>query len=244
MPRRRSAPPRSRRCWRANRPQSPKLINTCYSLAAPEYGIFDRRRLPSGRRQARRCRGRGRDQPARRAARDSARGGAARRSLVPHDHCRSLRLNGEAGWRGAPSLRRLGCCSARRRSGGGHAARAVRDRRRRDPGIADRRRRRPGARPRDRRRPPGRAVPAVPYRPVPGAASARHAGAGPGGRRIAAVAGSASPAARRCHAAQPGHDHAALLPDRGSRARRACLCRQADPRPPRRSRTSLPFSRR
>ena len=31
-------------------PATPKLINTCYSLAAPDYGILGRRRLPAEER--------------------------------------------------------------------------------------------------------------------------------------------------------------------------------------------------
>ena len=34
-----SAPPPSRSCWPASKPAEPKLINTCYSLVAPDYGI-------------------------------------------------------------------------------------------------------------------------------------------------------------------------------------------------------------
>ena len=123
----------------------------------------------------------------------------ARRSLVPHDHRRSVRLKRRSrmAWRAV--VAGLDCCCGRRPAAArADRCRALRDRRRRDPGVADRRAGRSGARPRDRRRPPGRAVPAVPYRAVPGAASAGHAGAGSARRRVAAVAGAAAPAARRC----------------------------------------------
>ena len=39
MPRRRCAPTRWRNCSPANRPPTRELINTCYSLVAPGYGI-------------------------------------------------------------------------------------------------------------------------------------------------------------------------------------------------------------
>ena len=68
------------------------LINTCYSLVAPDYGIVDRRRLSAREGAAGRRSRRRRHQPARGRGRLARPGGALRRQLVPDDHRRDLRM--------------------------------------------------------------------------------------------------------------------------------------------------------
>ena len=142
-----------------------------------------RRRLPAVRRAARgRARLR-RRQPRGRAARDAGGRGGARRGVVPHDHRRGVRVSRPAAVGGG---RRVAA-----------PARSWRTRRRRHPAIAHRRPGRSRARPRDRRQSPGRPVPAVPQRAVPGGAVPGQPRARSRGRRHALVRGSAPAADRR-----------------------------------------------
>ena len=73
----RSAPPRSRGCCAATRPPTPKLINTCYSLVAPDYGISVAGVYRPANGQLMRRRRRRRRQPGRRAALRPARSEAS-----------------------------------------------------------------------------------------------------------------------------------------------------------------------
>ena len=192
---------------------------------------LDRRGLSPGRRQARRCRGRRRHQPARRAGSDarheeaiSRTAGSARSppkcsaERREPDAWRALVLCGRHSLLAAPPRRRTRRCVSYEIVGDAIPASltgAPGDPARGRAIVADRR---------------VGTVPAVPYRPVPGAAFAGHAGAGPGGRRVARWSrGADSPADCRCQPAQSGHDHAALLPAPRLDARGARLCRQADP---------------
>ena len=105
-----------------NRPQSPKLINTCYSLAAPEYGFSVAGVYHPADGKLADVEGAGGVSPLDAPERRAQAGGAARERLVPHDHRRNLWLKAEAGW---VARRRCGavgldCCwrgSARQRTG-------------------------------------------------------------------------------------------------------------------------------
>ena len=88
-------------------PAEPRLINTCYSLVAPDYGITVAGVYKPTERPARRHPGRGRRQPGRCAARGARARGAIRRRLVQDDHGRGVRLKRLAIPAGC-------CCSARR----------------------------------------------------------------------------------------------------------------------------------
>ena len=101
-----------------SRPQSPKLINTCYSLAAPEYGFSVAGVYHPADGKLADVEGAGGISPLDAPPDHAARGGAARGSLVPHDHRRSVRLNGGSGmaWRaGVAGLLLLLASTARRR---------------------------------------------------------------------------------------------------------------------------------
>ena len=173
----RSARPRSRRCSRGETPAEPRLINTCYSLVAPDYGITVAGVYKPTDGVLADIAGRGRRQPDRCAAREPRAGSAIRRRLVQDDHRRGVRLKrlGDSG---------RACCSARR------------PRRRRSlrpytvagdaipasltgaPGDA-------GTRPEDRHQPAGWALPVVPFGPISAGAVPGHHGAGPEGGRFA-----------------------------------------------------------
>src|SRR5262249_49584867 len=66
--------------------------------------------------------------------------------------------------------------------------------------------------------PAGGALSPLPQWALPGGEVPRHTGAGPQGNRSALVGGPGAAADRGCEPPQPGHDHAALLPDRPSPA--------------------------
>ena len=89
----RSAPPPSRKLLarRASRAQ-PSLINTCYSLVAPDYGISVAGVYRAGERCDDRGQGLRRRQPARRAAGFPRDRSGLCRGLVPHHHQRGVRL--------------------------------------------------------------------------------------------------------------------------------------------------------
>ena len=187
---------------------SRKLINTCYSLVAPDYGISVAGVYQPGQRPARRRRGRRRHQPARRASGSSARSEARYAGgLVQDDHRRGVRLSDGARMpRSRVVLVLVGRhCHDRgpraRSRRGGRCAPYV-DRRRRHPGLADRQPGRSGARPGDRRQPAGRALPAVPQRAVP---EERFQGtlAPTWRRRRALVGGPVAAAHRRCARLNP-----------------------------------------
>ncbi len=83
---------RSRCCSRAAAPPTPKLINTCYSLVAPDYGISVAGVYAPSNGQLADVPGAGGVSP-----RDAPRASRAaeavlRRGLVPHDHRRGLRV--------------------------------------------------------------------------------------------------------------------------------------------------------
>ncbi len=161
------------RCSTARRPPAPKLINTCYSLVAPDYGISVAGVYPPVERQLAEVPGAGGISPPTRRAR----------------RARPKRCSPRPGSRPSPAR-----CSAEHRSRpcdrvGGAAclaaaalAHVVGDA---IPRLAHRRDGRPRARPRHRRQPPGRPLPALPQRALsrgalPGQPRARSARA-PGG---------------------------------------------------------------
>ena len=82
---------------RASTPAEPRLINTCYSLVAPDYGISVAGVYKPANGHARRHRGRRRRQPGRRAALGARARSAVRRRLVQDDH--GARCSAEARWR-------------------------------------------------------------------------------------------------------------------------------------------------
>ena len=189
MRRRRSAPPRWRRLLRgAARRPSRKLINTCYSLVAPDYGISVAGvyRPPNGL-----------------LADVEGAGGVSPLDAPPRVPRRSRRTMPRPGSRRSrpkssaerlPALARS--CARRRRSPRAAAGlRPMRSRRRRDPGLADRRARRSGARPRHRRRPAEGLCLLCHSGPVPGAAVPGRPRARPRRRRRAADRGPAPAAA-------------------------------------------------
>ena len=85
-------------------PEEPRLINTCFSLVAPDYGISVAGVLSSGQRAIGGCRRRRRHEPARGTA-VAARGGSALcRRLVPHDHARGFRVIAAVAFAGMAAL--------------------------------------------------------------------------------------------------------------------------------------------
>ena len=117
------------------KPDEPRLINTCYSLVAPDYGISVAGRLSAGRRPAQGCRGRRRRQPGRcaglgRALEANFADGWFK--TITDGSVRLSALRRGVRWRG---LRVMRCLP---RSRGGRRTRCVpyHGRRRRHPGVA------------------------------------------------------------------------------------------------------------
>ena len=185
-------------------PSTPKLINTCYSMVAPDYGIAVAAVYHPVNGQLVEVEGAGGVQPGRCATLDARARGKARRWLVQHDHERSVRLS-------APACALL--VSLVLIGGGEHwperksrwyptTSWATRSR------VADRQHRRCRARPRNRGQPAGRALPAVPYGPVPRGAVPRYAGSRPQGRWRALVRRPIAVA----HGGQPKLDPETIMP--------------------------------
>ena len=130
--------PRLPRCCQAERPPTPKLINTCYSLAAPGLWHLGRRRLPAEERRAGRRRRRRRRQSGRCATRfPRARGRLC--AILVRDRLRRKSLARRAHRMSGPIL--AGALLALPGRGRGRASPLCR-RRRCHSGIADRRGRR------------------------------------------------------------------------------------------------------
>ena len=203
-----------------SRPQSPKLINTCYSLAAPEYGFSVAGVYQPADGKLADVEGAGGISPLDAPAATREEEALLADALVPHDHRRSLRLNG-----GSRMARR-----AASRSVAAAGASLAGD------GAAQRPTRRPAFVPYEI---VGDAIPAS----LTGAPATRRAAAPSSATARSGCACCAIPARSRSrvcrarwrrtcavlgrvcrrgsfacgwsmrHAAQPGHDHAALLPD-------------------------------
>ena len=199
-----------RRCWPAASPVDPKLINTCYSLVAPDYGIS----VAGVYRPDKACSptlpGAGGVSPLDAPWAACAARRRSMRELVPHHHRRDLRLMPCGACVAARSR-------ARRRSPRPRSRSCAADRGRCHSRLAHRPAGRCGARPGDRRRPQRRPLPALPLRPVPRGALPGRPRAQPRRRGLALVGGAVAAADRRRRASQCRHDHAVLLPDR-----RAC----------------------
>ena len=189
---------RRARCCAGEAPAEPKLINTCYSLVAPDYGISVAGVYRPANGVARRCRGRRRRQPAR-----------ARRARS----ARSKRPMPRTGSRPSPprsSAERRCACAGAILAG---SQRPASVRRRAQPlrpfaivgdAIPHRLTGRPGDPARGRAivvEPAGGPLPALPFRPVPGGALPGRPRARPRRRRRALVGGAAAPAHRRQRAA-------------------------------------------
>ena len=211
-------------------PEMPRLTGACFNTVAPGYAFsitVSRWRASTSRRTASSWRSPAAAAPARSTRRRRC---GRRRQASP-----------TAGSASSPrkSSAEAGSCPGRASRAGGRRRRPHRHRRsgidllqgcrRRGPGIADRDAGRSDARPRHCRRSPSRAMPAVSLRTVPAGETAGQSGARSRRHRIALVGRAIAAADHRCQPRQPRDDHAALLPHRGADARRAGLCRQADP---------------
>ena len=179
-------------------PGAPKLINTCYSLVAPDYGISVAGvYVPSGGQLAD-VPGSGGVSPARRRARRGRRRPCWPRPGSAPSPTRCSGRNGGSGDRAArgrmrrgrlgPGFggetgrgRRRGVLRRRDRRGvlGGNCGAGAR----RDAGVAHRRQGRSLPGPRDRGQPPGRTLPALPQRALPGGALSGQPGAAARGSR-------------------------------------------------------------
>ena len=175
-----------------NAPAEPRLINTCYSLVAPGYGISVAGVYRPVNGQLTDIPGAGGTSPLDAPAATAHPGGRIRRCLVQDDH-QLKRL--------AESLH----CPL-------HGTRFGRRRtRRRDRCAADRATRQPGQWPPDRRKPPAQRLPAVPRRPVSGAAPAGQYRAIAEWRRRSPTRRPDPPAPDRLPDAEPEHRDAALF---------------------------------
>ena len=200
MPRPRSAPRRSRSCFAGQTPAEPKLINTCYSIVGPDYGISVAGVYTNVNGVLTDVSGARRSEPGQCATHRAQPGSNLCRCLVQDDHERSIRL-AHVPEKWTPVFRQghaptLECC--RRGRDRVHARSRPRGEARAQsalrpftvvgdaiPELADRGEGRCRARPRDHRQPAGRALPALPLRAVPRGAVPGRDRAGPQGGRCA-----------------------------------------------------------
>ena len=212
------------RLLRGEAPTEPKLINTCYSLVAPDYGISVAGVYRPVGGLLTDVEGAGGISPLERAALVPFPRSDLCGSLVPDDHRRSFRLTA----RGWPWRSPLRARSALPRSA--MAGEPLRPYTVVGDAIPDSLTGVPGDPARGRAivvRPADGPLPSLPFGPVSRGALPGHARARPRRRRRALVGGPAAPAHGRQRARQPCHDHAVLLSYRGTDAGRAGVARQA-----------------
>ena len=199
-------------------PSPPKLINTCYSLVAPDYGISIAGVYHPVDGQLVDVQGAGGVSPSRCRARLPRPRGELCGGLVPHDHGPDLFL-----MRSSPPQPRCSCGASLPRLPNDEALQPYRVVGDAIPEPLTGASGDPVGRPGDRRGSPARRLSLVPHRPlcrgaVPGNIGARSVRGGVAlvGRAVEAAAGRRDPSRTR-------HDHAALLPGRWPHPRRSLL---------------------